>query len=120
MPLRRGCRLCQPITPLVREGRAQLRCLICRRTPRPLRPRVQHHCLVLVPWGHAIIVSPPAESHSRRTRSACTPDFWSHLRPNAENYTASSLRTMVRALGRLLSTPELVWSRGHETTVSKL
>src|SRR3954447_17455321 len=45
-------------------------------------------------------------------------DFSSEL-PNT-SYTASSLRTMVRALGRLLPTPELVWSRGHETTVSKL
>src|SRR3712207_2490128 len=34
-------------------------------------------------------------------------------------YTASSLRTMVRALGRL-PIPELAWSRGHETMVSKL
>src|SRR3954470_7539651 len=36
------------------------------------------------------------------------------------NYTASSLRTVVRrALGQL-PIPELGWSRGHETMVSKL
>jgi hypothetical protein len=49
-------------------------------------------------------------------------DVWDDERlvHSHRNYTASSLRTMVRALGRLLPTPELAWSRGHETTVSKL
>src|SRR4051794_19030398 len=40
--------------------------------------------------------------------------------PTLRSYTASSLRTVVRrALGQL-PIPELGWSRGHETMVSKL
>ncbi len=38
---------------------------------------------------------------------------------NFKYYTASNLRTMVRALARL-PTPELAWSQGHATMVSKL
>src|SRR3954447_26937021 len=45
--------------------------------------QARHHHLCLVPWGSATVVSPGAQSQSRRTRSAGTPDFLFHLHPHA-------------------------------------